>query len=187
LFPNPEGPEYYNTPDRFFSRMRYRNGVEILYFSSINHRQIYGDVEQHAETTPEQLDWLFGKGVPEEIKKYNRDGIMFIGEEGRVFVNRGGVYGKPVDDLKNNPLPENAWKAYPSADHMANFVECVKSRKQPCTPVQVEHRTITACHLTNISLRLKRKLEWDPVKQEIVGDAEANTWQKRDQRAPYIV
>ena len=187
LFPNPEGPQYYNTPDRFFSRMQYPNGVELLYFSSINQRQTFGDVGKHAETDAQQIDWLFGKDVPEEIKKFNRDGIMFIGEEGRVFVNRGGVHGKAVEDLKNNPLPENAWRAYPSTDHMANFFECAKTRKQPCTPVAVEHRTVTACHLTNISLRLKRKLNWDPQKQEIVGDAEANAWQKRDQRAPYLV
>lgn len=187
LFPNPEGPEYYNTPDRFFSRMKYPGGVEILYFSSINQRAIFGDVQAHEETQPEKLDWLFGDDVPEEIKKYNRDGIMFIGEEGRVFVNRGGVHGKPVEDLKNNPLPDDAWRAYASDDHMANFFDCVKSRKQPCAPVQIEHRTVTACHLTNISLRLKRKIEWDPVKQEIVGDAEANAWQKREGRAPYLV
>jgi predicted dehydrogenase len=187
LFPNPEGPEYYNTPDRFFSRMLYKNGVEVLYFSSINQRRIFGQAEPNAETTPEELDWLFGKDVPEEIKKYDRDGIMFIGEEGRVFVNRGGVHGKPVEDLKNNPLPDDAWRVYASDDHMANFFDCVKTRKQPCAPVQIEHRTVTACHLTNISLRLKRKIAWDPVKQEIVGDAEANAWQKREQRTPYLV
>jgi myo-inositol 2-dehydrogenase / D-chiro-inositol 1-dehydrogenase len=187
LFPNPDGPEFYNTPDRFFSRMLYRNGVEVLYFSSINDRQFYGEVQQHAESTPEQIEWLFGQDVPEEIKKYNRDGIMFIGEEGRVFVNRGGVHGKAVEDLKNDPLPDNAWRAYPSTDHMANFFECVKNRKPPCTPVQVEHRTVTACHLTNISLRLKRRLRWDPVTQEIIGDDEANAWQKREQRSPYLV
>jgi hypothetical protein len=76
---------------------------------------------------------------------------------------------------------------YASDDHMANFFDCVKTRKQPCAPVQIEHRTVTACHLTNISLRLKRKIAWDPVKQEIVGDAEANAWQKREQRTPYLV
>ena len=46
----------------------------------------------------------------------------------------------------------------------------------------IEHRTITACHLTNISLRLRRKIAWDPEKQQIVGDDEANAWQKRQQR-----
>jgi predicted dehydrogenase len=187
LFPNPQGSEFYNTPDRFFSRMSYANGVDVLYFSSINERQRFGDVGAHEDTPPEKLDWLFGKDVPDEIKTYNRNGIMFIGEKGRVFVNRGAVRGKAVEELKQNPLPADAWRVYPSMDHMANFFDCVKTRKQPCTPVQVEHRTITACHLTNISIQLKRKLAWDPVKQEIIGDDEANTWQNRQQRSPYSI
>ena len=99
------------------------------------------------ETTPEQIEWLFGKDVPEEVKTLDRNGVMFIGEMGRVFVNRGGLHGKPVEDLKENPLPADAWRVYPSTDHMANFFDCVKTRKQPCAPVQVEHRTVTACHL----------------------------------------
>jgi predicted dehydrogenase len=185
LFPNPQGPQYYNTPDRFFSRMLYANGVEVLYFSSLNQRLRYGEVEAPEDTSPEQIAQLFGPDVPEEIKSYNRDGIMFIGEKGKVFVNRGGIHGKAVNELKENPLPADAWRAYPSTDHMADFFRCVKTRKQPCTPVPVEHRTVTACHLTNISIRLKRKLIWDPVKQEIVGDEEANSWQKRKQREPY--
>ncbi|MBU4271992.1 MAG: Gfo/Idh/MocA family oxidoreductase [Planctomycetes bacterium] len=188
LFPNPPGPEYFNTPDRFFSRMAYPNGVEVLYFASLSQRARFGDdVGKHEETSPEQVAWLFGKDAPEEIKTCNRDGVMFIGEKGRVFVNRGGVYGKPVEELKENPLPADAWRAYPSDDHMADFFECVKTRKQPVAPVQVEHRTITACHLTNISLRLNRKIAWDPEKQRIVGDDEADAWQKRRQRAPYVV
>jgi hypothetical protein len=70
---------------------------------------------------------------------------------------------------------------------MANFFECVKTRRQPCATVQMEHRTITACHLTNISLRLNRKLAWDPQAEQIVGDAEADAWLKRQQRAPYTI
>jgi len=187
LFPNPKGPQFYNTPDRFFSRMKYASGIDVLFFASINQRERFGDVGSHADTTPEQLAWLFGKDVSDEIKKYNRDGILFIGEKGKVFVNRGGVYGKAVDELKQSPLAANAWRAYSSTDHMANFFDCVKTRKQPCTPVQVEHRTITACHLTNLSIRLNRKLTWDPVNQQIVGDEEANAWQERQQRTPYAI
>jgi predicted dehydrogenase len=185
LFPNPKGPQYYNTPDRFFSRMKYANGVDVLFFASISQRLRYGDVGAHTETAPEQLEWLFGKDASDEIKKYNRDGILFIGEKGKVFVNRGGVHGKVVDELKENPLPADAWRVYASNDHMANFFDCVKTRKQPCAPVQVEHRTCTACHLTNISIQLDRKLAWDPVKQQIVGDDEANARLERQQRAPY--
>lgn len=185
LFPNPKGPEYYNTPDRFFSRMLYPNGVEVLFFSSLNERLRYGEVQAHSETTPPQIAALFGKDVPDEIKTLGRNGITFLGTQGRIFVNRGGVYGKAVEELKEHPLPEHAWRAYPSTDHMANFFDCVKTRKSPCTPVEVEHRTITACHLTNISLRLNRKLTWNPETQQIVGDEEANALQRREQRAPY--
>ncbi|MBN2580970.1 MAG: Gfo/Idh/MocA family oxidoreductase [Pirellulales bacterium] len=187
LFPNPQGPQYYNTPDRFFARMQYPRGVELLFFSALNQRARYGEVEENVETSPEEMEKLFGKDVPEEILTFNRDGIMFLGDKGRVFVNRGGLYGKPVEELKENPLPDGAWRTYPSTDHMANFFECVKSRKQPCAPVQIEHRTVTACHLTNISLRLNRKIAWDPKTQQIVGDTEANAWLKRNQRAPYVI
>ncbi len=125
--------------------------------------------------------------MPEEIKAYSRDGIMFIGKKGRVFVNRGGIYGKPADELKENPLPEDAWRVRPSNDHMGNFFQCVKTREEPVSPVRIQHRTITCCHLTNLSLRLDRKLNWDPKTEQIVGDDDANGWLKREQRAPYTI
>jgi myo-inositol 2-dehydrogenase / D-chiro-inositol 1-dehydrogenase len=187
LFPNPRGVDCYNTPDRFFSRMLYPNGIEVLYFASLNDRLKYGDVGGHDPTSPEQIEQLFGKDVPEEIKTMNRNGVMFIGEKGRVFVNRGGVYGKAVEELAENPLPADAWRVYASSDHMADFFACVKNRRQPCTPVAVEHRTVSACHLTNISLRLGRKLAWDPQKQQIVGDAEAAAWLRREQRKGFEI
>lgn len=187
LFPNPKGTEYYNTPDRFFSRMQYANGVELLYFSALNERLLYGEVEKHTTTSSKQVDALFGKDVPDEIKTFNRNGIMFIGDKGRIFVNRGGVHGKPAEQLKENPLPDNGWRVPPSDNHMANFFQCVKSRAEPVSPVRIQHRTVTTCHLTNLSIRLGRKLVWDPDKQQIVGDPQANTWQKREQRKPYTI
>jgi predicted dehydrogenase len=187
LFPNPKGSQYYNTPDRFFSRMLYANGVELLYFASLNERQRFGQVGEHTETTPEQIDWLFGKDVPEEIKSYDRNGIMFIGDKGRVFVNRGGLYGNAAEELKENPLPDDGWRVHPSDNHMANFFQCVKTREEPVSPVRIQQRTVTVCHLTNISLRLGRKLTWDPQDEQIVGDEEANGWLKRKQRAPYTI
>ncbi|MGW8257919.1 MAG: Gfo/Idh/MocA family protein [Thermoguttaceae bacterium] len=187
LFPNPRGSDYFNTPDRFFSRMRYANDVELLFCVSLKERLKFGQVGEHQKTPREKVEWLFGKDVPDELKTIKRNGIMFIGDKGRVFVNRGGVYGRPVEELKENPLPSNAWRVTSGLDHMANFFECVKSRKQPCAPVQVEHRTVTACHLTNISIWAKRKIVWDPVTQQIVGDDEANAMQTRPQRAPYLI
>jgi len=187
LFPNPKDAQHYNTPDRFFSRMKYATGIEVLFFSSLNERLRYGEVQAHSETSPEEIERLFGSDAPDEVKTSKRNGITFIGDAGRIFVNRGGLYGKPADELKENPLPADAWRVAPSSDHMANFFECVASRKQPVATVEIEHRTITCCHLTNISLRLGRKLAWDPQKEEIPGDAEANTWLRREARAGYAI
>ncbi len=187
IFPNPENPKCYNTPDRFFSRMQYANGVEVLYFSSLNERRRYGEVQGHSPTTPEQVATLFGKNVPEEIKTYNRNGIMFIGEKGRIFVNRGGVHGKAVEELKENPLPAGAWRVPKTGSHMGNFFACVKSRKQPVSPVQIQHRTISTCHLTNLSIRLGRPLKWNPKTEQMIGDDQANAMQRREQRKPYTI
>ncbi|HIQ21030.1 MAG TPA: Gfo/Idh/MocA family oxidoreductase [Planctomycetes bacterium] len=187
LFPNRGRPQCYNTPDRFFARMEYPNGVELLYFAALNDKRLYGTVAEHQPTTEQEIEWLFGPDVPQEVKSFNRNGIMFIGDRGRVFVNRGGVHGKAAEELEENPLPEDAWRATPSRDHMANFFDAVKQHKEPVSPVRIQHRTVTACHLTNISLRLGRKIVWDPAGERIVGDDEAQRMLSRPQRPPYQI
>ena len=128
LFSEPPNPRHYNTPDRFFARLQYAQGVEVLYFASLKEQLRYGEVQKHSVTTPEQVEWLFGKDVPEEVKSFERNGIMFVGDRGRVFVNRGGIHGRPVDELADHPLPADAWRVRPSTDHMGNFFECLTSR-----------------------------------------------------------
>lgn len=187
IFPNQGKANCFNTPDRFFSRMIYPGGLELLYFSALNDRKIYGEVEKNEPTSQEQIAWLFGADVPEEIKSFDRNGTMFIGEKGRILVNRGGVYGKAVEELAENRLPADAWRTSPSDDHMGNFFACVASREEPVSPVRIQHRTVSACHLTNISLRLQRPLKWDPQAERMIDDQEADAWLRREQRSPYEV
>jgi predicted dehydrogenase len=71
------------------------------------------------------------------------------------------------------------------ADHVRNFLDCIKSRKQPISDLESVHRATTACHLANISLRLGRKIRWDARHETIVGDAEAAGWLVRAYRAPW--
>ncbi len=79
-------------------------------------------------------------------------------------------------------------KGKPVDGHMANFFECIRDRSVPVSDVWSHHRALTTCHLANIALRLGRhKLTWDPAKEEIVGDSEANAFQTRPQRAPYEI
>jgi len=118
-------------------------------------------------------------------------GLLFEGDRGRIFVNRGRVSGKPVEQLADDPLPEDAMvKVYGGrqpGNHMRNFIESVRDRVQPISDVFSHHRAVTTCHLANISLRLGRKLEWDPVAEQIVGDEEANSWLSRTPRAGYEI
>jgi hypothetical protein len=68
---------------------------------------------------------------------------------------------------------------------MGNFIECVKTRKAPICPAEIGHRSASLCHLGTIAIRLGRKLQWDPAKEEFVGDAEANGMVSRPMRKPY--
>lgn len=119
------------------------------------------------------------------------NGILFEGTEGRFFVNRGKIAGKPVDDLKDKPLPEGAieevYGGKVSANHTANFIEGMKSRKQPISDVWSHNRMLEICHLSNIAMRLGRELNWDPTKREIVGDAQANSFLSRENRKGFEI
>ncbi len=120
-----------------------------------------------------------------------RGGVLLEGDEGRIFVGRGVLDGKPVKDLRDHPLPEDSHlklcKGKPPGSHVANFFACVRDRSEPISDVYSHHRILTTCHLANISIRLGRDLEWDPVAEQIVGDDEANGWQKRHQREGFEV
>ncbi len=119
------------------------------------------------------------------------NGILFEGTEGRLFVNRGKISGKPVEDLKDKPLPEGAIEAIyggpVSANHTANFTDAMKSRKQPISDVWSHNRMLEICHLSNIAMRLNRPLNWDAAKREIVGDDQANSFLSREYRKGYEI
>ncbi len=119
------------------------------------------------------------------------NGILFEGTKGRFFVNRGKITGKPVEDLKDNPLPDGAieevYGGKVSENHTANFIEGIKSRKQPISDVWSHNRMLEICHLANISMRLGRNLDWDPVKREIIGDDQANSFLARENRKGFEI
>lgn len=113
--------------------------------------------------------------------------IKFIGRDG--WVGNSGWRGKveaSSAEILNSKIGENEIHLYtnPAGEH-DDFLNCVKTRKDPYFPVEIGHRVSTVCHLANIMLRLGRKLQWDPAKEEFVGDAEANKWLDRERRDPW--
>jgi predicted dehydrogenase len=119
------------------------------------------------------------------------NGILFEGTKGRFFVNRGKIVGTPVDDLKTNPLPgdaiEEVYGGPVAENHTANFIDGIKSRKQPISDVWTHNRMLEICHLSNIAMRLGRELAWDPAKRQIVGDSEANSFLSRENRKGFEI
>ncbi len=134
---------------------------------------------------------VFPNGVEMTIRDDTENGILIEGDKGRIFVSRGSLKGKPVEDLAENPLPEDAvkkiYKGKEPGDHMRNFFECIKTREQPISDVVTHHRSMSTCHLANIAIRLGRPLKWDPQAEQIVGDDAANAWLRREQRKGFEI
>ncbi len=144
--------------------------------------------------------YRYANGVTMTVADNGRNGIMFTGDGGRIFVNRGTVSGKPVEELASRPLsreslnvydfdnldrPERAGKLDAIINHMGNFFDCVKSRKTPISNVDSQHRSVSTCHLGNISMRVGRPLKWDPQAERFVNDSEADKLLKREQRSGF--
>jgi predicted dehydrogenase len=138
-------------------------------------------VEENIKTTTD--DNIFG-GVVNE--KGQRNGIKFEGTEGWLWINRAEIDASDEAIFKT-PLPENAKHLYASSDHMGNFFECVRSRKDPICDVQTGHRSAAISYLGAIALRLGKKLHWDPEKEVFVGEnaREGNAMAVREMRKPY--
>ncbi|MHB8956339.1 MAG: Gfo/Idh/MocA family protein [Pirellulaceae bacterium] len=111
-------------------------------------------------------------------------GIKFIGSDGWIWVTRGALEASDPAIIKEE-LPASASRVYVSRDHMGNFIECIKSREPTICPASVGHRSASLCHLGVTAIRLGRKLNWDPVKEQFVDDAEANEFLARPMRKPY--
>ena len=89
-------------------------------------------------------------------------------------------------DIVREPIPADGLHLYTckGGEHR-NFLDCVKTRKDPYFPAEIGHRCASLCHLGNISMRLKTALRWDPENEEFIGNAQANSMRNRQMRKPW--
>lgn len=130
---------------------------------------------------------LLCKSNPPEGWTHQNNGILFEGDDGKwIFVNRGSISASNRN-LLDETLPAGATRLEVSANHMANFLDCVRSRRQPICHVGVGHRSVSVCHLGNIAIRTGRRLRWDPREERFTGEHadEANLMLERPRRDPY--
>ncbi|MFG0287500.1 MAG: Gfo/Idh/MocA family protein [Rhodopirellula sp. JB044] len=130
------------------------------------------------------------------IRNDTDNGVLLEGDKGRIFVNRGKLVGKPVDDLKENPLPEDAlskvYKGLPMdlngrSQHWANFLHCHREGLEPISDVHSHMQMLNLCHLAGICARTGRDLTWDDASEQIVGDEQANSMLARPYREGYEI
>src|SRR5882724_1662147 len=160
----PPIPGGYETPSEFEATLTWAGGV----------RQV---VKTTVDDTP------YG-GVVNE--KGQRNGVKFEGTDGWIWVNRGDLAASD-ENLINTKLPDNAVKLEVSGDHMGNFFNCVRSRKDPIAKVENGHLSAVVGHLIVIALRQGRKFQWDAEKELFTGEGaeQGNTHVAREMRKPY--
>ena len=160
-----------------------------------------------------KVNLAFANGTRIILQDGPDNGIWFRGDKGEIFVSRGSLRGKQVDELTDadrqllngegeqptsagvrTMIDDQQWlnsecgklyKGMRLGGHMANFFDCVKARKEPVSDVWSHHRALTSCHLCNLAMLLKRKLRWDPEKEVFIGDTQADALLSRPRRKGY--
>ena len=174
-----------------------------------NHR-FYWDIEGSGLTDlgahyMDPFCWIYGKDdtSPVAIEAYappahpEACGLWGWAEltyaDGLTLVLDGGEWGKPYDRKKGRRLElsdldaesQAKLKALPDPEPLLTFPQAVRTRKQSGGHAEAAHRAVTVLHLANIAIRMGRKIRYDPVKEQIVGDDEANRLVNQPMRAPW--
>jgi len=146
---------------------------------------------------------IYANGVTMDISGDFPNGIKFYGTKGSLFVTRTEQTtptdpgGKPTGGPKATGLDASDPKIltsvigpdeiqlYKSADQHGNWLDCIRSRQAPISPIEKGHRACSTCLIHHIAMHTGRRMHWDPVKERFLKDDAANAMLSRPQRAPY--
>ncbi len=114
-------------------------------------------------------------------------GIRYEGDEGWIFVSHANPtkLGSSDPKILSSVIKETEINLYRTTEHHGNWLDCIKSRKQPITPMEVGHRACTICLISHIAMKIPGILEWDPKTERFKKNELANSMLKRKQRYPY--
>lgn len=148
-----------------------------------------------------QTEGVYANGVKMIISNEIPNGIKFEGTEGWIFVSRGNYKASVSDPVQNTEnaksltasnekiiksvIGKNEIHLYKSEEQHGNWLDCIQSRLQPISPVEVGHRSCSTCLLHHIAMKVKRKVYWDPMTERFINDDEANSMLNRPHRFPY--
>lgn len=117
----------------------------------------------------------------------NKHGVTFHHENGKDWLYCRSSFNASDRNILRTELKDSDTHLYESKIHEKNFIECVKSRKETITPIEVAHRSTTMSLIGGICLELGRKLQWDPKNEKFINDDEANKLLSYDMRDPWKV
>jgi len=144
-----------------------------------------------------QVEIRYANGVPLRfvLDRGPVGGAVFVGEKGKLEINRNKFTSNPLDIAQellkkvDAEAEERKWSdqvaLWQARWHMQNWIDCIRSRQKPVADVEIGHRSVSVCHLANITRYEGRRLRWDPVKERFEGDEAANRWVVRVRRKGY--
>ncbi len=135
---------------------------------------------------PFHIEYTYANGVKVICadNAENKQGVVFEGTEGSVYVRRGHIEANPASLLEET-IGADEIKLYVSNNHKGNFYDCIKTRAETVAPAEVAHRSCSVCLLGQIGMQLGRKLQWDPDAERFIGDDEANRRLSKPMRSPW--
>jgi predicted dehydrogenase len=136
-----------------------------------------------------QSEWRYESGLRmtyTDTGHPNKQGCLFEGDKGWVHVNRGGIWAEPASLLQVNIKPGEIHLGS-SGSHHADFLDCVRTRRDPIAPVESGHQASYLGQIPEIACRLGRKLKWDPKNERFADDGEANRMLRRVYRSPWAL
>lgn len=136
-------------------------------------------------TAKRGLTMVYENGVVMKHEDFGRKyAVRFTGDKGSIDVSREFLDSNPAN-LVTATLGADAKRVYNSNSHYKDFLDCIKSGKDPICDVETGHRSSSVCALANIAYWLNRPLEWDPKKEQFKNDREANGFVKANIRKPW--
>jgi predicted dehydrogenase len=156
--------------------MEFGSGVTLRFEGTPNHPN---------PDAPACDPWEHEQEWKNRYRRITNHGTAFEGTDGWVHIDREGINLQPESLIDQT---EDSFKVQltRSPDHTRNFLDCVKTRQQTVCPIDESVHAHSLCHLSEIALRLNRKVVWDPKKERFPGDEEANLHLlSRKLRAPW--
>ena len=148
---------------------------------------------------PYHIEMKYANGATMIIDNKFENGVRFEGDDGWIFVSRSAAKVTASDPavgtskafaasdpkILRSEIGPNEIHFHASPDHHLDWLRSIQTRKPAATSPEEAHRSTSACEIAWIAMKLGRKLRWDPVKEEFLGDVEANAMRSHPQRAPY--